>query len=217
MWNSVFNPQNSFFQSMDKLFNLVLLSVLWALLCIPIITIGPATAALYYTLVKCVRRGESEPFRNFFQSFHTNFKIGAVTGIICTTVALVLYVGFGVLEDAARPGNQGATVMLTVYAVVTLLLLGVFAYLFPLLSRYSFTLSRLILTAGQLALRHLPTTIFLALLLGGSVFLSLQFLFPILLMPAVTGLICSLPLEPIFRRYTADGIGQEEEKPWYLR
>ena len=42
--------------------DIVGLSILWTFLCLPIVTAGPATAALYYTVVKCLRRRDSGAF-----------------------------------------------------------------------------------------------------------------------------------------------------------
>ena len=69
MWNQIFNPQNGFFQTIDLLFNLFMLSLIWAVLCIPVFTIGPATAALYYVLVKCIRRKEPYPYRRYSREY----------------------------------------------------------------------------------------------------------------------------------------------------
>lgn len=219
MWNQIFNPQNGFFQTIDLLFNLFMLSLIWAVLCIPVFTIGPATAALYYVLVKCIRRKEPYPFKNFLESFRANFKVGALASLVCALVASAAWEGVQVLWQAACTGSTAGRLMLVIYGVVVLLLLGTLGYLFPLLSRFSFGTKRLFLTAFQLALRHLPVTILLAVILAASIFVSAVFLFPVLFMPALTGLVCSLPLERVFRRYTPPEGGMEEgeDRPWYLR
>lgn len=48
----------------------------------PVVTIGPAAAALYYTVVKCTRRRESGAFGYYFRSFRANFKPGLWAGLI---------------------------------------------------------------------------------------------------------------------------------------
>ena len=50
-----FNPEKGIWAWLSTLVDVVGLSVLWIALCLPVATIGPATAALYYTVVKCVR------------------------------------------------------------------------------------------------------------------------------------------------------------------
>ena len=46
MFGRIFNPENAFFRTADKLADLVMLSLMWALCSIPLVTLGPATAAL---------------------------------------------------------------------------------------------------------------------------------------------------------------------------
>lgn len=68
---------------------------LWLLCSVPLITIGPATAALYYTIVKVVRRNRETVIKSFFYSFKSNLKQG-----ILFTIFYLLYgaaIGFYIL------------------------------------------------------------------------------------------------------------------------
>ena len=64
-----FNLDNPFFSIMGKIFDMMVISVVYILICIPIITIGPATTALYYVVVKLIRRERGYVFSEFFKSF----------------------------------------------------------------------------------------------------------------------------------------------------
>lgn len=57
-----FNPEKGIWAWLSTLVDVVGLSVLWIALCLPVVTIGPATAALYYAMVRYVRRRESGAF-----------------------------------------------------------------------------------------------------------------------------------------------------------
>lgn len=46
---------------------------LWLICSVPVVTIGPATAALYYTVVKVVRRNRETVVKSFFHSFKTTW------------------------------------------------------------------------------------------------------------------------------------------------
>ena len=52
------NPEkkNPLFSFLNLLGQLILLSILWTVCCLPIITVGASTVALYYTVVKVLRR-----------------------------------------------------------------------------------------------------------------------------------------------------------------
>ena len=53
--NEFFNPEKGIWAWLSAMVDVVGLSILWLILCLPVVTIGPATAALYYTVVKYVR------------------------------------------------------------------------------------------------------------------------------------------------------------------
>ena len=56
-----------------KLFDTLVLGLLFLLCSIPIITIGASATALYYAYDKVVRRNEGYAVRAFFHSFKMNF------------------------------------------------------------------------------------------------------------------------------------------------
>ena len=53
--NSMFGPETKFFKVTNQIGNILLVSVLWLIGCIPVITIGTSTIAMYYAMVKAVR------------------------------------------------------------------------------------------------------------------------------------------------------------------
>ena len=65
MWKDIFNPENLFFRMLARGVDLIGLSLLWVLLCIPIVTAGSATAAMYYTVVKVFRHGRDDAFTTY--------------------------------------------------------------------------------------------------------------------------------------------------------
>ena len=64
-----FRGDSAYTQIMTKIFNIFWLSILWLLCCIPVITIGASTIALYYVMLKLVKDEETTVTREFFHSF----------------------------------------------------------------------------------------------------------------------------------------------------
>ena len=54
--NKLFNMDSPFMIKLAKFADMVILSILWIVCCIPIFTIGPATAALYHVTLKLARK-----------------------------------------------------------------------------------------------------------------------------------------------------------------
>lgn len=216
MSSRFFNSENSFFTPFSKVADVMGLSILWLVSCIPVITIGPATAALYYTAVKGIRRGNGGIWSKFFQSFWGNFKTGLIVwGILGVTASLCLW-GSGVLAELSNQGSRSAAVGAFGAFALFLVLTAMIFYAFPLLSRFEFGLGVLLLTALQLVWRNLLTTLYLILVVVAA-WLSLRLIIPIFFAPAGVALLWSFVLERVFKRYTPAPEGMTEDLPWYLQ
>lgn len=212
----LFNMDNVFFTTIGKVVDIIVLSIIWILLCIPIITIGPATTALYYTIVKVIRRERGYLMREFFTSFKANFKNGAIIGIILSILFLIMY--FDRTFALSLGGTKGF-LMLSVFNAMIFLLLCITTYIFPILSRFKMGKKQLMKTALFMSMKHLPTTILLVIIVVACAIGT--YIIPMLFFvtPAVCCLLCSLLLERVFKKYMpeksedAEITGTDE---WYL-
>ena len=73
---------NVIVRALNKICDMVCLNVLWLICCIPIITIGASTTALYTIMLKMVKNEEGYIFRGFFKAFKSNFKQSTIIWII---------------------------------------------------------------------------------------------------------------------------------------
>lgn len=207
--NRIFDPNNLFFREVSRLVDVVGLSVLWLTLCLPVVTIAPAAAALYHTAVKGLRCGDPAAFSRYLRSFKENWKQGLVVSLIFAPLALAFYFGFNIM--CAAPGTTQGTVMLAIYLVAGLMVAGVFSYVFALLGRFQFSTKDLFLTAAKLALIHLPVTALVAVLNTLTVCLVGLLVWPVLFLPMLTALITSFPLEKVFAKYMDEPEELQEE------
>ena len=79
--------------------------------------------------------------------------------------------------------------------------LGTACWMFPLLSRFEFSLGGLLRTAIQFFIVHLPSSLLLTLLLAGSAWACAKFLFPVFFLPCTAALAASLLIERAFLRH----------------
>lgn len=220
-----FSGDNFLFRSCEQFFDLVVLSVLWAVLCVPVVTIGPATAALYYAVVKCVRRHEGGTLRNFFFSFKQNFKTGAVAGVILLAFGGMLFLLWNLVFVLAEAGDKVGLALYYAENVVILVAVGLACWVFPILSRFTLGVGGLLASAVKLGLKHLPTTIVVGLLTIAAAWFTLAYAIPILVVPGAAMLLSSLFYERVFKKYMPDAPdlpgdgedGGEENRPWYLQ
>lgn len=208
-----FNPEKGIWAWLSTLVDVFGLSILWIALCLPVVTIGPATAALYYAVVKCVRGRESGAFGCFFRSFRENLKTGlAATLIVLPAAALLL----GVHHIARWYGTRTGGLLYILYIAQYFALMvpaGVLCWLFPLLGRFEYQVGSLFRTALQLAVAHLPSTVVIVLLTAQAAAFCASYWWPVVFMPSVAILLVSLFTERVFRKYAPELAPQEAEEP----
>lgn len=203
-WKTIFNPENDFFRMLSHLVDVVGLSLLWFFCCIPLVTIGPATAALYSTVLRCIRQEQESTYLHFFRSLWRNLKMGVSLTLLFVPPVLLLWYGLPRLAFLGSHGDQLSAIFFYAWQFLGLILLSFACLLFGLLGRFEFSFGGLLLTSMQLMLRHLPST----LLCGIGAYLAFalcwNFWYPILILPALAALILSFPLERIFLRYAPE-------------
>ncbi len=204
-----FDPERGLWSWLSTLVDICGLSLLWLFLCLPVDTIGPATAALYFAVVKCVRKRDGGAFHCYLRSFRENLKTGVLLTLVCAAAVLALTAGYLIMR--ANRNSQQGYIMYVAYYVVLILPAGVLCYLFPLLGRFTLGVRQLLVTAFELAVRHLPSTVILVLLAAEAVAFGLERWWPALFMPAATALLSSLFLERIFKKYSPE-LAQEDEE-----
>ncbi len=202
----VFSPDNLLWSIVSRGVDVVGLSLAWAFLSLGIVTFGPATAALYYTVVKCFRQKEKRTFRIFWDSFCGCLKKGVLATLICIPFAVAFAFGYSVMR--ANWGSTMGQVMFVAYDIALVIPIGIACWLFPLLGRFDFKLKDAFKTAGQLAFRHLPSTVVVTLLTVEVAIALAQYWWPVFFLPAVCELLVSLFFERIFPKY----LSEEDQK-----
>lgn len=65
-----------------RMFDLMVLNILWLLCCLPVFTFGPASSALARVMITLVRSGSEAVAKNFFIAFRRDFGRAVVLGLI---------------------------------------------------------------------------------------------------------------------------------------
>lgn len=202
--------KNPLFSFLNTLGQLILLSILWTICSLPVITIGASTAALYYTVVKVLRRNQDSLFAAFFREFRSNF-------LQSLNINMVFLCYFGVLAYFAIPrltAQSGADIGF--YALVGLAILGALplSFVYPAISRFYHKGGALVRFLLMVIGKHLHIVLGCTLLLAAGVLLVLSNPAALLFVPGVVCYVQSLLLEPVFKKYsTADSDPNYEM--WY--
>lgn len=207
------NPEkkNPLFSFLNLLGQLILLSILWTVCCLPIITVGASTVALYYTVVKVLRRNQDSLFAAFFRGFRNNF-------LQSLNINMVFLCYFGILAYFAIPrlsaAQSGADIGF--YALVGLAILGALplSFVYPTISRFYHKGGALVRFLLMVIGKHLHIVLGCALLLAAGILLVLSNPAALLFVPGVVCYVQSLLLEPVFRKYSAADSDPNYEM-WY--
>ena len=214
---NLFNMDNAFFRFMGKLFDVVALNLVFIIICIPIVTIGPAISALYYASVKSIRRDRSYPIKEFFKAFKRDFKQSFIVGLILVLAAVIIYVDIRFVVDYIK---NDFTAMRYVYLVIGLVISFISVYIFPLISRFSLKISGLFRLSFYLAIRHLLTTIVsIILLFGGFVLVYISAGLALLFVPVLVNLLISIMMEKVLIKcmdMVQTDENYENKDQWYL-
>lgn len=215
--DQIFSTDGIIFRFLNKTGNIILATALWLAGCIPVVTIGTSTAALYYTMVKSVRKDVGYVHSEFWRSYKLNFKKGvAATALILALGAVLGAELWLVLED----GVEVSRIWYTLSGLLILLMVLVVLYLFPVMSRFDLKLSRLCMLSFVISIRFWYIT--LALLAGLAIVVFAQFfLLPVPMLLLTPGLWCyasSYLVEKAMKAYMPEpeesGDG-EDTKNWY--
>lgn len=136
--------KSKFYRLGDKLGDIIILSMLWLVCSLPVVTMGASSSALYFAVHKRFHDSSATPARDFLRSFKQNLGQGILLNLVLLIYGLVA--GFNIFF--AIFGWNGMTLP-TWYApiagLLALPLLCTVPYTFPYLARFKNTFKNILL------------------------------------------------------------------------
>ena len=220
---SFFNADNFIFRWSTRIFDVIVLSLLWVVCSLPLVTVGASTAALYYSGVKCIRFKQEGTYKNFFASFRENLRTGVGFSLVFLVLAVGMYMIY-LMIVGTLPLEEALTVpVIWGLLLFCVFLLSVFLCGVVLLSRFSCNLSKLLTDSFRITFGHLFRFVGVGLLATAMLLLTIKFYFYQVwfFTPCLTMLMISKFTEPVLRKYTPgiENLMQIPlaERPWYLQ
>ncbi|MFB5196838.1 YesL family protein [Neobacillus sp. KR4-4] len=161
---------------MEWLWRLLFLNAIWLLFSLPIVTIIPATAAMFGVMDRLVREDQDEPdFKVFIREFKRLFLKSYPLGLSIVIIGGLLFVDLLILRNAISDMTEIIRVAVLAF---TLLFLIAVSYSFPVFLRYEYPWYKTLFFSFMLGVRK-PVITFL---------MSCGFLLILLLLLFVTGI-----------------------------
>lgn len=213
--NRIFGQDTVFFRGMNQVGNVIAVTLMWLVGCIPVVTIGTSTTAMYYTMVKSVRHGEGYVTREFLGAYKKNLKNGILLMLVFLLLTGVLAVD-RIYVDQVQ--TQAAAAMSLGYTLLLLIVAGLFIYIWPVVSRFTMGKWDCFRLALLMVFRHLPfTVVFLVLWILG---ICVVWLIPVPMIFVVPGACCyaeSFLMEKLLRKYMTKPEREEDLEKWYYK
>lgn len=144
---------------LSVLYDLFLLNMLWLLCSLPLITMGAATAALYYVSLKMAEKREGNIISSYFYSFKQNLR----QGILLQILLFILLLPPASAVYLAR-GEAFGGLIFWISLLVLFFLAVIYSYAYPLLARFDNTVKNTFINAAKLAVLYPATSLRLLLL-----------------------------------------------------
>lgn len=206
----LFKPDSGLMILMSRVTDCIFLSMFFLVGCVPVVTIGAASAALYDSVYRGMRQGEKNTWQRFLHVFVTNWKAGIVPSIVYLAAFLAL--GWAMIQVwNAAVATTISWMLFAGIAFVAVVMMGILSVLFPMLSRFDNSSSALLRNTAVLALGNLPGTVALGVVNTVCLFLYVRFVIPLFFLPALAALIGSLFIEPMFRPFMPEEESDSEE------
>ena len=202
------SPDNAVMQLITRIVNTVWLNILWLICCIPVVTAGASTTALFYVTLKMVRNEEGNLTEQFFRAFRENFAFATKVWLILLGLGILLGVDGYVLYHM-RYENAFWTMITAIFCVAAVAYLIVLMYVFPLMARFENTILRTLLNSIMIGMRYLLCTVSMAAIYFLMILVVVRFFTPAIVFGmGLCAFLCSFLLVRILE--TLAGKGGEE-------
>lgn len=192
-----FNIDGPFQRIGSLVFDVLVLGLLWTIISIVGVgvTIGVVTTALYTSIYYNLIKDEGYVYKTFFSAIKTKFLKSTIVWLILVILYLIMYFNI----TSITQGVLDLPWLLPVYYSLTIELIFITLYIFPLLSTSDLGIKKLFKFSFILANKHLPSS-FLSLIVFILSFVVLYILNNLLLIIIIVPISIYLLSQIIIKR-----------------
>ena len=185
---------------LDTATDFFLLNLIWLVVCLPVVTIFPSTAAMFGVVRDWVRGKEGSLTRTFITRFRENLGQSLLVGAIWTVFGVALFLDFLVANQLSYWAEIGLKSVLLF--VSTLYAFGS-VYLFPVMVHYETDWKTVIKNSLLISIGRLPTTVVCLVFLVVMVGLTVVVPFLVVITGSITAYVVYKLCDRVFRKIDA--------------
>ncbi len=200
------DPDSPIMSFLARVADLVILNVLWLLCCLPVVTAGASTTAMYHVVRHLQEESISSVTRDFFRSFKSDFRQATPVYLLLLIPTAAVVMNAWILS--AQSSDIVPVYVRAIWMVSALMLTFVVSFVYPVMAYFDDTVWKTLRTAAVLAVAKLPRTVLISainLLPIIMLFVSLPFflrssIFWLLIGGSLTAYLNMLILRPVFKK-----------------
>lgn len=152
-----------------KIFDTLLLGCLWLICCVPVVTAGASTSALYYAFVKSVKQDRGYAVREFFHGFRINWKAATIGWLVSLLIGAIAVWNLKIVNQMETSDFTAFLLVLNIVVLVFLTVMSI--YFYPAVSRFENSFGGYLKLSVYMAIRHVGTTLLCLIILAmGGIF-----------------------------------------------
>ena len=147
-------------RALSDLNTLVILNVLTALFCIPVITAGASVAAMHYVIMEMFENRGDGAAREFWKRFKENLRNATPVWLILLAAAIFIYADCRIIMGGQTGLPRAMLVPLYIGAFIEA---SIAVYAFPLTARFVYSTGATFKNSAILAVANFPRTVLMVL------------------------------------------------------
>jgi uncharacterized membrane protein YesL len=185
--------------------DIMILSFVWILFSLPVVTIGASTAALYYVMTRKVTNRDGYLFRDFMSGFKANLKQATIIWLAALAVFCVLLLNIWNIDLV----GSMKTIVYPIQICFMIELALVMIYIFPITSRFEVKLKDSVKFAFFMANRHILTSVGCLAIAAGLVLATWMYPLLIVVDVGIYVYLTSFLMIRVFKKYRPEIAAEE--------
>lgn len=163
--NAIFNPENRFWMFMDKVMDAMIISILWLVCSLPVVTMGAATTAVFQFTLYQVRDEEGYVWKSFFKAFRQNFRQATILWLGGLAVGAFLLADVYLCMHLRIPGTLRMALLVGLGCIGLIYLLTML-YVLPLMACFQVSVKTAVRDSFVMAVGNLPVSLLILVIYG---------------------------------------------------